>query len=408
MVIKRLLVLILFLPAIVFAALTFDTDYTRQVQIVRSFDLPASFLNDSELQKIIADKRKEYKHRHFFKSLEEAYQFIPMIKEVMADSKVPSEFLFLAMAESGFSIEAYSHKKASGLWQFMPKTGRLLGLQINDYVDERRDLVKSTEAAVRYLEALHKRFGKWYLAALAYNCGEGRLAHAIKKAHTDDVAVLLSAKRRYLPRESRRYLRKIVALAFLAGDEEFIINQEYAYLLNRANAYSIARVKVARGERLTRVAKLLHMPAYKLTALNCHLKYDFVPPNDATYDIYIPYVKLSEFRQSYTPAPINSFYVMHRVKSGESLSRIGKKYRVSYTMIKDFNHLKNDRLRIGQKLVIPVAKPVQLRNGKYVVKRGDSLIKIAKSFETSVAHLKKINHLKGSVIRVGDLLSVYD
>jgi membrane-bound lytic murein transglycosylase D len=391
-----------------FAALTFDTDYNRQVQIVRSFDLPPSFLNDPELQKIIADKRKEYKHRHFFKSLDEAYLFIPMMKEVMADSQVPSEFLFLAMAESGFSIEAYSHKKASGLWQFMPKTGRLYGLQINDYVDERRDLVKSTEAAVKYLEALHKRFGKWYLAALAYNCGEGRLARAIKKAHTDDVAVLLNAKRRYLPRESRRYLRKIVALAFLAGDEEFMINQEYAYLLNRANAYSIARVKVARGERLSRVAKLLHMPTYKLTALNRHLKYDFVPPNDATYDIYIPYVKLSEFKQAYTPAPISSFYVMHKVKSGETLSRIGKKYRVSYRMIKDFNHLHSDRLRIGQKLVIPVSKPVHLKNGKYVVKSGDSLIKIAKTFDTTVAHLKSINNLKTNTIRVGDRLSVYD
>lgn len=391
-----------------FGALNFDTDYNRQIQILRAFDLPASFLNDAELQKIIADKRKVYKRKHFFKSLDEAYLFIPMIKEVLSDSPVPSEFLFLAMAESGFSLEAYSRKKASGLWQFMPKTGRLYGLQINDYVDERRDLVKSTEAAVRYLEALHKRFGKWYLTALAYNCGEGRLARAIKSAKTDDVAVLLDAKRRYLPKESRRYLRKIIALSFLAEDEQMMISQEYAYLLNRANAYSIARVKVARGERLSRVAKLLNIPAYKLTALNRHLKYDFVPPNDATYEIYIPYVKLSKFRQVYKPAPINSFYVIHKVKSGETLSRIGKKYRISYKMIKDFNHLRSDRLRIGQKLVIPVAKPVDLKNGKYIVKSGDSLIKIAKTFETSVAHLKRINHLKSSVIRVGDRLSVYD
>lgn len=391
-----------------FGALNFNTDYNRQVQILRAFELPASFLNDPELQKIIADKRKIYKRKHFFKSLDEAYLFIPMIKEVLADSPVPSEFLFLAMAESGFSLEAYSRKKASGLWQFMPKTGRLYGLQINDYVDERRDLVKSTKAAVRYLETLHKRFGKWYLTALAYNCGEGRLARAIKRAKTDDVAVLLDAKRHYLPKESRRYLRKIIALSFLAEDEQMMISQEYAYLLNRANAYSIARVKVARGERLSRVAKLLDIPTYKLTALNRHLKYDFVPPSDETYEIYIPYVKLSEFRQRYKPAPINSFYVIHKVKSGETLSRIGKKYRISYKLIKDFNRLRNDRLRIGQKLVIPVAKPVDLKNGKYIVKSGDSLIKIAKTFETSVAELKRINNLEGSVIRIGDRLSVYD
>jgi membrane-bound lytic murein transglycosylase D len=408
LVVTRIFLVIFMLPTMLLGALTFDTDYNRQAQIVRAFDLPLSFLNDSELQKIIKDKRKKYKHRHFFKSLDEAYLFIPMIKEVMADSEIPSEFLFLAMAESGFSLEAYSRKKASGLWQFMPKTGRRYGLQINDYVDERRDLVKSTKAAVKYLERLHGRFGKWYLAAIAYNCGEGRLARAIRNAGTDEISALLNPKRRYLPRESRNYIRKIIALTVLAGDEDVMINQEYAYLLNRANAYSIARVEVARGERLSRVAKLLHIPLYKLTALNRHLKYDFVPPNDNTYEIYIPYVKLSEFRQNYKPAPMDSFYVLHRVKSGENLSRIGKKYRVSYKMIKDFNHLSSSFLRIGQKLVIPVSKPLDLKNGKYTVKRGDSLIAIARTFETTVSHLKKINHLKGNTIRVGDRLSIYD
>lgn len=408
MVFIRTFLFIFLLHGVLFGALTFDTNYNRQAQIVRAFDLPVSFLNDDKLQTIIQNKRNLYKHRHFFKSLDEAYLFIPMIKEVMADSDVPSEFLFLAMAESGFSLEAYSRKKASGLWQFMPETGRLYGLQIDDYVDERRDLVKSTEAAVKYLENLHARFGKWYLAAIAYNCGEGRLARAIKKAGTDDIAVLLDPARRYLPQESRRYIRKIIALTVLAGDEDFMINQEYAYLLNRANAYSIARVKVVRGERLSRVAALLHIPLYKLSALNRHLKYDFVPPENETYDIYIPYVKLSEFRQTYRPAPIDSYYVLHKVKAGETLSRIGKKYRVSYKMIKDFNRLSANTLRIGQRLVIPVDKPLDLEDGKYIVKRGDSLARIAKNFETTVMRLKEINHLKNNTIRVGDRLSIYD
>ena len=407
MILKRSLFFIFFLPTFLFGALTFDTNYNNEARILRAFDVPVSFLNDAELQKIIKDKRKQYKHRHFFKSLDEAYLFIPMIKEVMADADIPSEFLFLAMAESGFSLEAYSRKKASGLWQFIPATGRLYDLQINDYVDERRDLVKSTEAAVKYLQMLHDKFGKWYLAALAYNCGEGRLYRAIKEAGTDDLAVLIDDNR-YLPPESRRYIRKIVALTFLAADEDFLINQEYAYLLNRANAYSIARVEVARGERLSRVAALLHIPLYKLTALNRHLKYDFVPPNGQSYTIYIPYVKLSEFRQAYKPEPLETFYVLHKTKSGESLAKIGKKYKVSYKMIKDFNHLSSPTLRVGQKLIIPLSKPVELKEGKYTVQTGDSLAKIAKKFETTIAHLKEINHLENSVIRIGDRLSIYD
>lgn len=404
----RPFLLLLLMPIMLFGALTFDTNNNREVQVVRSFDLPASFLNDAELQKIIKEKRSKYTNRHFFQSLDKAYLFIPMMKEILAESKVPSEFLFMAMAESGFSLEAYSHKKASGLWQFIPETGRRYGLKIDQYVDERRDLVKSTKAAVQYLEALHERFGKWYLAAIAYNCGEGRVLRAIERAGSDDIAVLLDAKRRYLPRESRRYIRKIVALTLLASDEDFMIKQEYDYLLNRANAYSIVKVEVGRGERLERVARQLQMPAYKLTALNRHLKYDFVPPYAQTYEIYIPYVKLSEFRQTYKPEPMDSYYVLHTVKQGDTLSRIGKKYHVSYKMIQDFNHLKSTRLKINQKLVVPVAQSAAKRQNEYVVKAGDSLIKIARAFRISVAELKKINHLSSDTIRVGDTLNLYD
>jgi len=407
-VIGRILVPVFLLPVLLFGALTFDTDTNRETQILRAFDLPASFLNDSKLQKIINSKRKEYQTHGIFESLDQAYLFIPMIKETLAHSDVPDEFLFLAMAESGFAVDAFSHKKASGLWQFMPDTGRVYGLQINDYVDERRDLVKSTKAAINYLETLHTRLNKWYLAAIAYNCGVGRVLRAIKQAGTDDINVLLNPKKRYLPRESRNYIRKIVALTLLASDEDFMINQEYAYLLNRAHAYSIAQVEVVRGERLSRVAKLLHMPAYKLTALNPHLRYDFVPPEDKHYTIYIPYLKLSEFRENYKPAPLETFYLLHSVEAGDNLSRIGKKYRVPYKMIKEFNRLSSNSLRIGQKLVIPVSKPLDLENGKYIVKRGDSLETIARTFETTVSNLKKINNIEGSIIRVGDRLSIYD
>jgi len=100
-------------------------------------------------------------------------------------------------------------------------------------------------ALTRHLSYLHKRFGKWYLAAIAYNCGGGKLNRAIKKAHTDKLSVLLDTKKRYIPKESRFYIRKIIALAFLGSDEQFLLHSEYEHLLNRANAYSIATVKLS-------------------------------------------------------------------------------------------------------------------------------------------------------------------
>ena len=177
--------------------------------------------------------RTKYKNRYFFKTMNDAYIFIPIVKKIISDAGIPSEILYLAMAESNFLTQAYSNKSASGMWQFMPYTGRVYGLKVDEYVDERRDLVKSTKAAAAYLTALHKEFGKWYLAAIAYNCGEGRLKKAIRRAGTDDLEVLLNPKKRYIPRESRDYIRKIISLALLGYDESFMIENECDYLLNR-------------------------------------------------------------------------------------------------------------------------------------------------------------------------------
>lgn len=397
------------LPGWLSATLTFDTNYDREAQILRAFDLPPTFLYDSTLQSLIKSKRQKYKNHHFFKRMDEAYLFIPMIKSILSQSDIPSEFLFLAMAESGFSLEAYSRKKASGLWQFMPATGRVYGLKIDDYTDERRDLVKSTKAAVTYLEALYSRFGKWYLAALAYNCGEGNLARAVRRAGTDDITVLLDPKKRYLPKESRHYIRKIVALSILGSDESFLINQEYAYLLNRADAYSIAPVTVAGGERLSRVAELLDIPTETLRKLNRHLNYDFTPPDSSGYTIYIPYVKLSDFKQHYRAEQFQNIYKVHRVRSGESLSTIGSRYHVNYKIIRDFNRLKSTVLQINQKLIIPISATPGTEGKKYyTVRPGDSLAKIARTFNVTVARLKKVNHLTSDIIRVGDRLSLND
>jgi len=401
---------ILFFPLFLYANLTYETNYNKELSLLNSFDIEPTFLYDPIMNKM---KRKTLrKHKHFFRAMDDAYLFIPAIKNTLSKYDVPQEFLYLAMAESNFRTKAYSSKRAAGLWQFMPRTAKLYHLKIDEYVDERRDLIKSTEAAAKYLSALHKRFGKWYLAAIAYNCGGGALNRAIRKAGTDDLAVLLDERKRYIPKESRYYIRKIVALALIGSDEQYLLHSEYEYLLNRANAYSIATVKLAPGESLNRLSHLIHIPLKDLKKLNRHLKYDFVPPYSKNYDVYIPYIKLSEFKQKYREAPMRNIYKIHIVRNGDNLARIGKRYGVSYRVIKDFNHLRSDMLRIKQKLVIPIAK----RSKKvkfstrhyYMVKKGDSLLSIAKAHHISLKNLRAQNNLKGSFIKVGDRLKLYE
>ena len=404
--------LILLFPLFLSANLTYQSNSKKELALLSSFDIEPTFMYDPIMNDMRRKNSSLQKSRHFFHTMKDAYIFIPAIKSTLTKYNVPPAFLYLAMAESNFHTKAYSHKHAAGLWQFMPATGRLYNLRIDEYVDERRDLIKSTEAAAKYLSSLHKRFGKWYLAAIAYNCGEGRLSRAIKKAGSDELSVLLDKKKKYIPKESRYYIRKIVALALIGTDEQHLLSNEYEYLLNRANAYSIATVKISGGESLKRVARLIDIPLKDLKKLNSHLKYDFVPPYSKKYDIYIPYIKLADFKRKYYESPMKNIYKVHIVKNGDNLSHIGKKYGVSYLMIKDFNHLKSDRLHLRQKLIIPIAKSSYKRKIRrpnyYMVRRGDSLNSIAKAHRISVRNIRRQNHIKGSLIKVGERLKIYE
>jgi len=403
-------IFILFFPIVLFANLTYDRNTNKELKLLSAFDVEPSFLYDP-----IMNEMKEkilVQEKHFFRAMDEAYLFIPAIKSTLSQYDVPQEFLYLAMAESNFRTKAYSKKRAAGLWQFMSGTAKLYNLKIDEYVDERRDLIKSTEAAATYLSKLHDRFGKWYLAAIAYNCGEGCLGRAIQKAGSDELSVLLDEEQKYIPKESRYYIRKIIALALIGSDEQYLMQSEYEYLLNRANANSIATVQIASGESLEHISKIIDIPLDDLKKLNRHLKYDFVPPYEKKYDIYIPYVKLSEFKQKYKQEPIKNLYKIHIVTRGDNLSYIGKKYGVSYKVIQDFNHLTSTKLKLKQKLIIPIPKKSKEQKidsrHYYLVKRGDSLESIARSHRISVHNLRTQNHIQGSLIKVGERLRLYE
>ena len=403
--------LILLIPILLSANLTYVSNHNKELSVLESFDIEPSFLYDPVMNEMKNKNSTIDKNKHFFKTMDNAYLFIPAIKNLLSEYNIPQEFMYLAMAESNFKSKAYSRKRASGLWQFMPGTAKLYNLKIDEYVDERRDLIKSTKAAAKYLSNLHDRFGKWYLAAIAYNCGGGRLSRAIKEAGTDELAVLIDPKKKYIPRESRNYIRKIVALALVGNDEQYMLKSEYEYLLNRASAYSISTVRLPMGESLSRVSKLINIPVKELRKLNRHLKYDFVPPYRKGYDIYIPYIKLSEFKQKYFEEPIKNIYKVYVVRSGDNLSRIGHKYGVSYKVIKDFNRLRTTRLKIKQKLIIPIKKADNRKIDSkyyYMVKKGDSLESIAKEYKISIQNIKLQNNLKSSLIKIGDRLKIYE
>ncbi len=394
------------------ANLIYTSNSTKEVAILESFDIEASFLYDQTMNEMRNSSYSISKEQQFFQAMEDAYIFIPIIKKIIAEYSLPPEFLFLAMAESNFSTRAYSNKKAAGFWQFMPETGREYGLKIDDYVDERRDFIKSTEAAAKFLSQLHQRFGKWYLAAIAYNCGGGRVTQAIQEAGSDELSVLLDPEKKYLPKESRMYIRKIVELALMGNDEQFLINNKYEYLLNRANASSTSTIKLPAGESLFRVSELTGIPIQEIRKLNRHLKYDFIPPYEDGYSIHIPYIKLSEFNESYFAEDIQNRYKVHIVKNGETLLKISKMYNISQNVIVDFNKLKEAKVQKQQKLIIPIdnsLEDVQVNsNFYYLVKNGDTLKSISRENQVSIKVLKLHNAFKDDLVTVGERIRLYE
>ncbi|WP_456452243.1 LysM peptidoglycan-binding domain-containing protein [Hydrogenimonas sp.] len=397
----RLLLLFSLTAGFVQASLMTEPEFVDDAKVLETLDIPASFLRDPLFRELKINltsvKRKQY-----LQMLRRGQSYIPTLRKMIAESGIPQVFLYMAMAESNFDAHAKSSARAVGLWQFMPKTAAVYGLKVDRYLDERKDPVRSTEAAIRYLKRLHGMFGKWYLAALAYNCGEGRVQKAIKRAGTDDLHTLLDEKRRYLPKESRNYLRKIVSMALVANNAQLCFTPSELKLFNPSDSERLVRVRVSGGETIEHIARQVGMTPKALKTLNPQFKYGFTPPRDGAF-INIPLSRLERFKRDYKPGKQKSMYLVHTVKKGENLSKIAYRYGISYKMIVSFNKIKRGIIYPNQELIIPIPRG---SIHHYKVKPGDSIYKIARRFGVKVATIKQRNDLKSNIIHVGDKLVI--
>ncbi len=329
----------------------------KSISTLNSFGVSEEFLASLKTNTILHSQSDDKRWARFVQQFDSSYEFIPIIRSMIAQGGIPQEFLFLAMAESGFSSKAYSRKKASGIWQFMSFTARDMGLIINDYVDERRDPIKSTKAAIRYLQYLYQATGEWYLAAMAYNCGLGRLNRAIAKAGTKDLNVLLDEKAKYLPAETRNYIRTILSMSLAFGNLQKMRDSDREYLLNRGAMDTLVEVQVRGGTMLESIAAGAGMDIEDIKKYNRHIIYHFLPPTQQEYSVYIPYDRLAYFKQNFDQDNVKiAEFMFHRVKKGENLASIAKRYGITLATLKSTNNLsEKPRIVTNQKLLIPLA-----------------------------------------------------
>jgi len=356
MAVTRYLLFVFLIPVLLFSASVAEK-YSACNYVLSEFDIDSSYAYDEHFTAYVKKHTKQMQ-RFYRKAAMREKWLVSMVRGELLEEDISDLFLYLSIVESGLQSDIVSPKKAVGLWQFMPVTAKHYNLLVCSSVDERCDPVSSTKAAIRYLRKLHHRFGKWYLAVLAYNCGEGRLSKALKRAGTDDLSILLDEQQKYLPKETRDYLKKILLVAMI-GESEMISMEETAVW----NAP--VQVEVRGGTDLRDIAKKIHIDFDKLLVLNRVYKTGVIPNKKHFYPLLIPEESIVRFYLS-DDAGISQnkhrdYLLSHQVALGETLQSIADKYHTGTNEIKTANGLNGEMLEVNMLLVIPVEEEIFLR-----------------------------------------------
>ena len=381
--------------------------------------------------------------RKFFgRWLARADRYKPIMQPILREMGLPEDTIYLAMIESGFSAKAYSSAAASGFWQFIPSTGRRYDLRQDFWVDQRRDFIFATRSAGRFLTRLHKRFGNWHLAWAGYNAGGGRISRALKKYNTNDFWTLIEHKKS-LAKETQHYVPKLIAAAWVSKNRKL-----YGFdNIKPLSPLSWVEVKVREPTDLRIMAQVLGTSLDSLTTLNPSWKQAISPPGRTSL-MRVPkgMGKETQTWLSTRPATEKLDYVVHKVRSGDTLSEIARAYNSSTHAIKSVNKIRNARaLKLGQNLMIPktgvrkiskksiaktqkaidrlkkrqenrprvtkiaaaLPRKTSANSTTYQVRSGDTLWSIARRHQISVTKLKKLNGRSTNRIRIGEVLHVF-
>jgi membrane-bound lytic murein transglycosylase D len=362
-------------------------------------------------------------------------QYLPMIQSVFRAEGLPLDLAYVPLIESAFKPSALSRTKARGVWQFMRGTALENGLKADWYVDERADPVKATAAAAKYLKTLYGMFEDWHFALASYNGGPGRMQRALKRSRQNDFWAL-TAKKGFLPRETRDYVPMILAAVIIAKNPA-----QYGFEIVPTEPTPSETVTVPAALDLRRVAEWVGVSIDDVQQLNPEFRRWTTPVKAGEYLLKVPAGTSDRVREGLRAAQAHQLNALqwHTVKKGETIATISKKLGVNRTDLAEANYLKvTSKVSLGQRLVIPrmpsaallarasvadvdpstleskdvLAETVAVEPltasaaAVYRVRPGDTLYEIAKRHGTTVERLRAWNNLRGSKLNIGDKLVV--
>jgi membrane-bound lytic murein transglycosylase D len=356
-------------------------------------------------------------HNFFQEAYNRSGEYRPYIIKALKEAGLPEELSWVPLIESGFKVKALSRARALGLWQFIPSTGYKFGLKRDKFIDERIDPYKATAAAISYLKELHNMFGDWATVLAAYNCGEGRVLRVIRTQNINYLDNFWDLYER-LPRETARYVPRFMATLH-------IVKNPAKYGLDTTSlAPQLAHetIEINRQVHLKDIAKTIDMAYSDLKELNPELRYNILPPEPYPLKV-VPGKKellLSKIDTISLSTPPQLAYVWHKVRSGETLSTIARRYRTSVRSIMNVNGLHRSHYIVaGKKLKIPrrgyttmtassAGTSKDTPTFRYRVRSGDSLWILAKRYGTTTKTIQTLNHLSSTRLYIGQKLDLPD
>ncbi len=371
-----------------------------------------------EENKFVLDEIKLFQgnERNLFEAAyQRSGQYRKMILEELKKSGLPEELSWIPMIESWFNTRAYSRARALGLWQFIASTGNRFDLKRDRFIDERMDPIKSTRAAVKYLNELHSHFGDWTTALAGYNCGEYRVKRVIRTQRINYMDNFWDLYPK-LPLETARFVPRFIATLLIINNPE-----KYGFNLPTPDPpLEYETVSVNKPVQLSSLSTALGLESETLANLNPELRQKSTPDREYLLKAPLGYGEqiLTAINTLAKYVPPEASYIIHYVRRGETLSQIAQRYRTTVRAIARLTGLRSvNIITPGQRLKIPVSgssvqyssPPLLIKEGEkliYVVRRGDALYKIASAFNTTIQKIKEENNLTSNDLEVGQKLVI--
>jgi len=402
----KFFILLLFLVNTLFANFLED-----DLKILKDLGLESSFLSEKSLLATFDEYSSSYNINYYNNLLRKSSLNVQIVKNEIQNENLPDAVFFIPLLEASFVNQERGKNSPAGLWQIMPLTAKNLRLRNDESIDERLDLIKSTDAASSYLKKYYKKLDKWYLAILAYNSGEGNVAEGVARSALDrylelnpnmnntpsinnykkmlsdyritkrgfsnlydvynrfessysfEYLVKNNKENKYLAESSITYMKKLIAFSMIA-------NRDLFKSIDKKAKYTLEKVKAPKGIQLRSLSNAINMDYNEFRNLNKHIKKETLPTDSKSYNIYIPQNKLELYNQRIvTIKPIKENVIntkivetkktnitnkpiIYIIKKGDSFESISKKYKVDLKKLKSDNNKKSNLIKIGDKIEI--------------------------------------------------------